>query len=233
PSALEFVPPIAGWVWVLTLAVALFARFYQLTALSVWPLYDEGMYGSYAAQLARSWNGEFFFNPSQAPPLYLWGLALLFKGAGVSLFTLWLYPAIISILTVPAGFWAARAFFSKSFSFFCGCLLALGFWPLYIGRLGVMTGLVLLTQCLALGFLGRFLRGKKGLEGARDALGLGTITGLGFYTYLHWPAMAVALAVPLFLFCRREFRARRPGAIQRAGLFLAAGGLILLPLGTA
>jgi 4-amino-4-deoxy-L-arabinose transferase-like glycosyltransferase len=233
PHLQEFLPPVAGWIWALTIGIALFSRFYQLTSLSVWPLYDEGMYGSYAAQLSQSWNWKFFFGPSQAPPLYLWGLALLFKGWGVSLFTLWLYPAILSLITVPVGFWAARAFFSKSFSFFCGTLLALGFWPLYTGRLGVMTGLVLLVECLALGCLGHFLRRKEGGEGNKEALTLGAVTGLGFYTYLHWPVMAAAIAIPVFFFFRREAQNRAPHVSRRAGLFLAAGGLVLAPLAVA
>jgi 4-amino-4-deoxy-L-arabinose transferase-like glycosyltransferase len=228
-----FVFPIPLWVWFVLGLLSVGIRFYKLTALSVWPLYDEGMYGAYAARLSQHWDWKFFFGPSQAPPFYLWGLSFFFKLFGVSLWTLWFFPALISLCLVPAGYWAARQFLSPSLSFICGCLFALSFWPVYVGRFGVMTGLVLLAECLVLGLLGGFLKEPDEKKQGWKALGLGIGTGLGFYTYLHWPVMAAMVYLTVFLSLRPRFPEKPYAFLKLYGIFLTASLITALPLAMA
>jgi 4-amino-4-deoxy-L-arabinose transferase-like glycosyltransferase len=232
-SQSEFLPPIPIWAWIILCLLAVWIRFYKLTTLSVWPLYDEGMYGFYASHLSENWDWKFFFGPSQAPPFYLWGLGMFFRFFGVSLYTLWLFPAIISLLIVPAGYWAARQFFSKSFSFILGCLLGLSFWPVYVGRFGVMTGLVLLAECLVLALLGKFLGEPDEKKRKWNAIGLGIGTGLGFYTYLHWPLMAAMVYFTVFLSILPGFKKKPFLSCKLYGSFLVASFITASPLGFA
>lgn len=223
----EFLPPIRPWAWGLLAAAVLFLRFYKLTTLSVWPLYDEGMYGYYAAELSKQWNWQFLYGSSQAPPLYLWLEAGLFKVFGVSLFTLWLLPALLSTLLFPAGYWAARGLFSRSLSFICACLMGFTFWPLYVGRFSLMTGLVLLAECLVLGLLARFWATPPAAVSRKTVSLLGLATGLGFYTYLHWPVMAAMVFLTLLFWARNR---RKKGGAVLLLWFLLAGLTAVLPL---
>lgn len=189
----EFLPAVPPWIWLPLGALVIFARFYKLTNLSAWPLYDEGMYGFYAAQLSRHWDWQMLYGPSQAPPLYLWLLAFTFKCFGVSLFSLWFLPALISSLLFPASYWAARGFFNRSFSMVIALLFGFGYWPLYVGRFSLMTGLVLLLECLTLGLLTRYLSEKEPARKISQAAALGAMVGVGFYSYLHWPFLAAVV----------------------------------------
>ncbi len=189
----EFLPPLPAWVWALLGACVVFLRFYQLTTLSVWPHYDEGVYGYYALQLDKQWSWRLFYGDSCAPPLYVWLLSLFFKIFGVSLTTLWALPALISVAVVPASYAAARRFFSGSFSFLCACLMAFSFWPLFLGRFSFMTGLVLLGECAVLCLLGWFLRAPSLLSKKKAAAALGLMMGLGFLIHIHWPVIVAAV----------------------------------------
>lgn len=223
----EFLPPRPAWAWGLLAAAVLFLRFYKLTTLSVWPLYDEGMYGYYAAELSKQWNWQFLYGSSQAPPLYLWLLAGTFKILGVSLFSLWFLPALLSALLFPAGYWAARGLFSRSLSFLCACLMGFTFWPLYVGRFSLMTGLVLLAECLVLGLLARFWAMSPAAVSKKNASLLGLATGLGFYTYLHWPVLAAMVFLTLVFWARNR---RKKGGAVFLLWFLLAGLAAVLPL---
>jgi 4-amino-4-deoxy-L-arabinose transferase-like glycosyltransferase len=226
----EFLPPLPLWAWTLLGAAAVFIRFYKLTSLSVWPLYDEGMYGYYASGLTRQWNWQMFYGSSQAPPLYIWMEAGLFKLFGVSLSTLWLLPALVSSLLFPAAYWAARGFFSRSLSVLAAVLFGLSFWPAYVGRFSLMTGLVLLAECLALGALARLLTETRPASRPVRALLLGGLVGLGFYTYLHWPALAALLVLGIFVLFWWEWRKNPSVAFKVLFGFSLSAFLVLLPL---
>src|SRR5208282_161253 len=154
----EYFQAIAWWVWVLLAVLAVLTRFYRLTTFAVWPHYDDGLMSYYVLDLCRHWDWKFFFGSNQSPPLYLWGLTLVYKLLGPSLFSLWFYSAFLSLLTVPLGYLAARQFFSKSFSLVIVFLLSLGFWPIFIGRFSHLSVLVVLAECGVLALLGWFLK---------------------------------------------------------------------------
>src|SRR5579872_473884 len=111
----EFLPAIPFWGWLLLASLALAARFTLLTTLFVWPNFDESSYGFDAFHLATDFSPRLFYGVSQAPPFFIWGLAAFFKAFGVSLTTLWFFPALVSLSVVPLAYLAARSFFSKSF----------------------------------------------------------------------------------------------------------------------
>ena len=189
----EFLPGIPAWFWLLVGSLALFVRLFKLTTLSVWPHYDEGVYGYYAIQLNEKWDWRLFYGDSRVPPLFVWILSLVFRIFGTSLSSLWLLPALISILVVPASYLASSRFFSKSFSVVCTMLMAFSFWPWLLGRFSFMTGLVLLAECLVLYCLGNFLNSSTLSFKKKWAFSLGFLLSLGFLIHIHWVSIAVLL----------------------------------------
>ncbi len=190
-------PP--AWVWWAFACLAVVARFHRLTSLTAWPHYDEGMTGYFSMRLSQAWDGRLFYESSQTPPAYLWGLGIFFKIFGVSLGTLWFFPALLSVLTVPLFYFAARQFFSKSASLLGALWMAFSFWPLFTGRFSLMSALILPWECLAFYLTGKFLKASGSPRSLPWAFGLGSVVGLGFYTGLHWIAIAGLLAGTFFL----------------------------------
>ena len=225
PTLEEFLPQVPAWVLFLLGAAAVGERFYHLTSLSVWPFYDDGLWGWMALKSNEQGIG-LFPEGANFPAAYAWGLALLFKWFKPSLFTLWFYPALVSVLTLGAGYAASRLFFSRSFCFLLGLMLCFGFWPLYLGRIGDQMGLVLLAECAWAGLLGWFLRAEDAPSRWKRALALGAACGAGFYIFISWATVAAfgALAV-MADGLRRKPRTWKPFLLFALGFLL-----LLLPL---
>lgn len=202
----EFLPQIPIWVWFLLGITAIFVRFYKLTTLSVWPHYDEGVYGYYAIQLDQKWNWRLFYGDSRVPPAYIWALCLWFKFFGTSLSTLWALPAFISTLVIPTAYAAARSFFSRSLSFLLVFLVSLSFWPLLLGRFSFMTGMVFLAECIAFYLFGKFLHANSLETKKYWAFALGSCLGLGFFIHIHWPIVVVLFLGSLFFVSKSSWK---------------------------
>ncbi len=198
----SFLPP-AAWV-ALVLAAALFIRFWRLTSLSVWPMPDDGLYSYYALSLIREWRWKFFFSYTQVPPLTDWLLALFYKIIPPSLFSLRLFPALFSVLTVLVGWVGARKIFPPSTAFFLLFFCAFNFTFLYPAQFTFWAFLVLFFTVGALASLG--LCADKSLTGTRSALLLGTVTGLGFFTGVSWPVVALSISIAAFCVYGRKRR---------------------------
>ena len=225
-SQKEFLPSIPTWIWILLGAAALYVRFYKLTTLSVWPNYDDGLWGFLAIDFYHTWDWSLFYQDNSYPSAYLWGLGLLFKLFQPSLFLLWFYPACLSTLVVPLGFLAARRYFSKSFSFVFTLLLALSFWPMFVGRFGNQQILTLLFECLWLWLLARLVKRPWSSRLWREPVLVGLVTALGFYIYISWVAVAFfSCLTVLAVWWRSPSRNLRPVFV-----FLTAFFFSLTPL---
>jgi 4-amino-4-deoxy-L-arabinose transferase-like glycosyltransferase len=194
--AQEFFPGIPGWVWALIFLTAAFLRFWQIDHLFCWPWGDEALSGEAAIDLSRRWDWNIFYSVGQSPPLLNWICAVFFKFSGSVFLDLWLPPALISVATMITGFFAARQFFSKSFTLVCVGLLAFSYWPLWLGRCCLQATLVPLGELLVFYLLGKFLRADPAQKRGW-ALVSGVGTGLLAFTYATWPVIAavVILAV--------------------------------------
>ena len=226
PGPFPSPPP---WLWASLALAAVGLRFYRLSTLSSWPLVDEGFYGYFATLQEEKWDWQWVHGFAQLPVLYTWGLFLCFKFLGNSPFALWFFPAICSVLCVPAAWWAGRKIFGSSLGWVAGLWMALSFWPLYMGRFGTQNILMVLWEFLALGALARCLDAPKGDPGFGRLLLLAAVTGIGFYIYLGWPVVALAVVLALF------FNPAGPWAqrFKAALVVLACGFLVALPLGLA
>jgi tetratricopeptide (TPR) repeat protein len=202
---LETLPAIPAWVWILTCLLAGWSRLTQLTSLSLWPNQDEGIFGYFALKLCEKWDWSLLQGLNQLPALYSWIHAGLFKLLGPSLFSLWLYPALWSILTLPAAWFASRSFFSRSLSLIILGITAFSFWPLFLGRFSTQAVFMVFWECVEFWILGLYLRAGPSSKDKR-LLGLGVWTGLGFYTYLSWVGIAVMTILALL-----GNRSRKPG----------------------
>jgi hypothetical protein len=152
---------------------------------------DEGDFSFFALNLNENWSWNLFFGKSQVPPLYDWGLAGFYKAFGPSLGNLWLFPALLSLLALPLSYGTSRLFFSRPISLLITVFWAASYWPLFLGRLGLPHGLLLLWQWLTLLAFGLYVRATHSPARPLTALLLGSILGVGFYVNLHWPAMAL------------------------------------------
>ena len=187
---LENISSPPGWLWALGLLALVIVRFYKLETLFRWPTLDEGWNGILAIQLSQHWTWRFFYTFGQAPPLPVWTAALLFKLGVPPALALWLPSALVSLATVLMGYFAARRFFSKSFSLVCGGLLAFSYWPLFIGRFchqGIW--LPLWVECVFFAW-GGFLKAKGDAVQRKWSAGLGLAVGCGSFTFTPWMAVA-------------------------------------------
>jgi hypothetical protein len=219
-----FIPRV--WIWLLLGALAVFARFFRLTTLSAWPGYDDSLWGWMALRFLEKEGWHVFYADSNFPAAYAWGLGFFFKCWKPSLFTLWFFPALLSALTVGAGYWAARMFFSRALSFLIGFMLAFGFWPLYVGRISDQMVLLLLAECLFLGLLGLFMRARSNASRNIRALALGFAAGAGFYIFISWVMVAVLGIAAVLAFCLKQ----KPRRLAPLAFFSISFLLLFFPM---
>jgi len=186
----EWLPIVSPLIVSLLGVLAILMRFYQLTTLSTWPISDEAIGGFFAIFLGQKWKWDLFYTYTHLPPFFFWGLGLFFKCFGISLTSLWAFPAFLSALTLPLAYWCAKSFFSKSVSIVFSCLWAFSFWPIYLGRLCVPHGLLILWQFLTFILLGHFLNRLTIRLSISSAVLLGFCTSIGFYILPHAAVMA-------------------------------------------
>lgn len=184
-------PSLPFSVITLLLVLAIIVRLCQLTSLSTWPISDEAISGFFGMYLSQKWQWNFFYSYTHLPPFFFWGLGLFFKCFGVSLTSLWAFPALLSTLTLPFAYVCARSFFSKSISIIFLCFWSFSFWPIYLDRLCVQHGLLILWQLLTFIVLGWFLNHLAKHPTIGLAFLLGLCTSLGFYILLHAAVMAI------------------------------------------
>jgi len=219
------IPLRSCWVLFFGISLLVFLRFYRLETLFRWPTLDEGWNGTLALLLSRHWTWRFFYTFGQAPPLPVWTAAALLKLGYSPFLSLWIPSAVVSCLTVGAGYFASREFFSKIFSVLLGGLLAFSFWPLYMGRFCHQGIWLPLWVCSSLFLLGR-LRNSRGLRPRNFwALALGLTAGLGSFTFTPWVAVAFLLGLTLLALEGADPKKN----LAPFGLFLLGSLLGLLP----
>jgi hypothetical protein len=190
----EFLAPLSNWIIAALLLLFVFSRFYRLDSIPFWPLMDEGQYAFFSMKLDDKWEGPLLYGNTQVEPLCLWCLALFFKVSTASPHAMRFFSAFLSLATVGSGYWAARSYFSRSFSFILTVLLAVHFWTWTFSRQCSEVGLALLWQLILLGVLGLCLKSQKGKQWKLEIL-LGLLLGTGFYIYPACLAMVPAIAL--------------------------------------
>lgn len=160
-AVLESLGDVPWFAWLVLAILAFGLRFYRLTTLSTWPITDEGYHGFLALDLFRTGKFHFFYTVARFPPFYIWALAGFFKLVTPSLFSLWLFPALLSCLTVVVAYMAARRIKNHSFALFFTAFTALSFWPVYAARYSHPAVLMLLWEYVALWRLVCFIQSDE------------------------------------------------------------------------
>ena len=192
----ESIPAIPLWLWWALGGLAVVLHLVKLTTLFQWPFKDEGIFGYFAIRLCEQWNGALLQGLNQLPTLFTWIQSLFFRFLGPSLFSLWSYPAFWSLLTLPATWFASRKYFSRSRSVLILGVMAFSFWPLLIGRFSTQAVFMVFWEWMEFLALGAFLNARREEKEIRLLL-LAIATGVGFYTYLSWPAVACLAVLTL------------------------------------
>ena len=191
-ASLLTVPP---WLLIFLAGLALFLRFFKLTSLTFWPNGDEGISGTVFVHLNSHWDWKFFHLFGQAPASLYWLGALILRLTHSPFLSLWLGPALVSVLWLPAIYLFLSAFWDKTTAWIGTGLTAFSYWPLMLGRVFCPGDLLPLWECLLLALLGRLLKAPPARRSQGAAL-LGVTAGLGFITFTPW--IAVAAWVSLF-----------------------------------
>jgi hypothetical protein len=181
------------WFLVLALAFAFAVRFYKLTELTQFPITDDGIWGFNAIDLLQHWNWK-IIRGDNLGVLSVWGVTAFFKVFGPSYGTLLLFPALLSVISIPLSYFAFRQIFSTRAALMSATFYALGFWSVYNARTCSANNLMWVIEFLVLIVLGRYLKSQK--EGRRRWLALlGGLCGLGLYAYVPWLLLALLISV--------------------------------------
>jgi hypothetical protein len=200
-----------GKIWVFLVLIgclAMGARFYHLQSLPEWPMWDDAHCSFYSIRQMENWKPQLSYSCEKLPPLFFWLEALFFKVCQPSLESLWLFTAILSVVTFGLGAWAAFKWFSNRIACFYIAVLGLSFWPVYLGRFSTHSVLMVVWEYASLGLLGCFFKAIRGRKYKVAAICLGICTGTGFYIWI------VAL-VPVFLVIFLAFWASYNNTLRR------------------
>lgn len=187
----DVLSPLPAWAWLIFIALALGLRLVAIQTLPAWPNSDEGGIGTIGWRISQHWTSRFFYSFAQTPPLTFWLNALAVKAGLNPLLSLWLPPALISVLTLGVGYWAARRLFSSSQAFLFTALLAFSFWPLYMGRHCHEGVSVPIFEFLVLVSLTLVLQPSSMKGTSLKYFLFGFIVGLGYFTFTSWIAIVI------------------------------------------
>ncbi len=219
----------ALWPWFLFGALLILTRFFRLTSLPFWPLSDEGIFSSLAADFSRNGRGDLLWTEGRIEPLLIWSLGLFFRVKEPSLAAIRLYPALLSLGSVFLSYWAARKYFPRPFSLVFCVLFSFSFWEFTLMRFCTPEDLIPLFQFLALGCLGLFLRPPGEPSQKLALLALTACNAAGFYSYINWAAVWIFLSLVLAL---HSFQIGKKGLFYFL-FFQASSALLVLPLALA
>jgi 4-amino-4-deoxy-L-arabinose transferase-like glycosyltransferase len=192
-------------LWVaLVLGGAAFLSLYRLGAGSLWDQ-DETKYAQVAVELLQTGdaitlhvNGLPWY---VHPPFYMWLVAATGHFAGFTEFTVRVWSALFSVLTVYATILVGRALFGHRTGLLAGAILAVTLQPMAQSRLAVFDTVLLAWMLLGVYF---FLRGYK--EGRRaDYLWFFLFAGLATLTKGPIGLLLPALVIVPFVALRRTW----------------------------
>ncbi|HVZ80195.1 MAG TPA: hypothetical protein VHE12_05250 [bacterium] len=212
-----------SWVPALLLAVAVLLRFWRLDTLAAWPSSDEETGGYLAEHFGQMgvWKG--FFG-GQIPAPWIWACAAVWRISHDSFLTTW-FPAAMSSLLIPiAAVPALRIWTTRGQGWLLGSLLAVSYWPLYLGRTGIWGVWLPAWECMAVYFLGKYSK-TVGPDRRVWAVILGFWTASGYWTFPSFAPVSLALVIGFLLVSGRSKR-----AAEERSIFLAAGALAVVPL---
>lgn len=219
------ISPARERLWIaLVVVLAMLLTFYRLGQGSLWDQ-DETKYAQVAREILQTGdpitlhvNGRPWY---VHPPLYMWLVALTGRVFGFTEFTVRVWSAAFSVLTVYATMRLGRLWFGPRAGVFAGVILAVTFHFLVQSRLAVFDTVLLAWMLLAVYSFAR----AYGRGGREDYLRFFLFAGLATLTKGPIGLLLPALTIVPFVTIRRAWRRWRE-VPWTAGLALyAAVGL--------
>jgi 4-amino-4-deoxy-L-arabinose transferase-like glycosyltransferase len=225
---------------ILTIIIAL-AAFFRLWKLDDIPpgLYpDSAIYGNDAFDSLKNKDFKVFYPENNGREgLYMWLLALSFYVFKTSIWSLRFVGAIAGILTVLGTYLLGKKLFNEIFknenkaeitSLLSSFFLAVSFWHTNFSRIGFRAILVPFFIVFILYFLFIGIKNKKLIH----IIISGIFLGLGFYTYISYRFIVLALIPPLiFWFYIYKKQRLEKKYLFLIFVFLFIAFIIALPIG--
>ncbi|MEX1063770.1 MAG: glycosyltransferase family 39 protein [Candidatus Paceibacterota bacterium] len=225
--------------WVIVLIIIVVASVFRLWNLDTTPpgLYpDEAMNGNNAIQTLETGEYKVFYPENNGREgLFVWLQAASLKTFGYNTWSLRLVSAIAGILTVLGLYFLTKQLFNWQIAALSSYLLAISFWHVLFSRIGFRAILAPLLLVWGLYF---FWRGKTSGRLWTFAVS-GIFWGLGFYTYIAFRAIPLALILMLLAYwyaIRKDFNHgkyehSRNQIARGFAMFLVVTILVALPIG--
>jgi len=199
-------------------------RFFELGHLPPGLYHDEAFNGLDALKVLRGCAPLFFEANNGREPLFIYLIALSVAVLGRTPGAIRIVSAFLGTITVPVTYAMAREMFGRRIAIWAALVVAITVWPINLSRVGFRAVSLPLFAGLAVWWMWRGLRSRRGID---FALG-GLCFGLLFYTYLAARVALVAMSVyALYVIVRHRESVPWKGVI----LFVVVALLVALPLG--
>lgn len=228
---------VPKWIIILLiLAVAFVFRFQHIgsTPAGLYP--DEAINGNNAIEALETGHYKVFYPDNNGREgLFINLQAISIAIFGKQIWSLRVVSAIAGLLTVLGLYFLGRKLFNWQIGALSSYLMAIGFWHVNFSRIGFRVILAPLLLVWGVYFL------WKGLSSGRlyNFAVSGIFWGLGFYTYIAFRAIPLALILTLLAywqtikkdFAHEKYLYTRNTIIRGLALFLLVTILIALPIG--
>lgn len=225
--------------WTIILLIIVVAAVFRLQGISSIPpgLYpDEAMNGNNAIQAIETGDYKVFYPESNdREGLFINLQALSLKVFGYHGWALRIVSAILGILTVLGLYLLANRLFNWQIAALSSYLMAIAFWHINFSRIGFRAIMAPMLLVWGMYFLWRGLSSGRLWNFAASAI----FWGLGFYTYIAFRAMPLALILVLLAywqtikkdFSHEKYEFTRNRLTKGLALFLVVVILVALPIG--
>jgi hypothetical protein len=167
-----------------------------------WPTGDEALQAFLGLHLSNHWEWRYFYTVGQHPPLSIWISAFLLSWFPSAHFFFGSCSALVGLLTLWVWTTSIRKFLPRDLGVMFGALMALSFWPVFSGEFYLQ--MVPLFEGMVLWAAGQYFERTDRIQKRWMAFIWGTLTGLGFFTYSSWVAVALASLLFFLLSFKKE-----------------------------
>ncbi len=179
------------WIGLVLVLIAGLARFWDIGSSNRWPGGDPAL----TALSVIPWMDHLQWKPfvtlSQIPSTLYYLFYLVTRMTGSFILGIQLPSAVLSFLTLLMGYSAGRIFFPRTLSMILGSLIAFNIWDLMLSRCDEAGVLLPLWEWSVYVVLGLLIKSANPTTCKFRACLLGLVLGLGPYTFMAWPVLAV------------------------------------------
>mgnify|MGYP001564907156 CR=1 FL=1 len=217
-------------------AIAVVFRFYRIQSIPPGLYPDEAMNGNNALEALQTGEFKVFYPENNGREgLFINIQALSLKTFGNHPWALRIVSAIFGVFTVLGTYFLARQLFNWQIGAISSFLMATSFWHTLFSRIGFRA--IMAPFLLVWGFY-FFWRGLE-QNRLRYFFVSGIFWGLGFYTYIAFRIMPLAMILALFAywyslkkdFSHGKYQYTRDRLIKGMALFMITVIIVALPIG--